>query len=105
MAKKIQPMCNGVLLKALDSETKSPGGIHLPSSAKRAYKHAVVHAVGPGRILETGQIRAVDLKVGDEVLIPSSSSTIFVEIDYNGEKLILLEDISILARIVCDSPE
>lgn len=102
MAKKIQPMFNGVLLKALDSETKSPGGIHLPNSAKRAYKHAVVHAMGPGRTLENGVVVRAGLVVGNEVLIQSVER---LEVEHEGEKFILVPDDAILAVLVEDSPE
>ena len=102
MAKKIQPMFNGVLLKALDSETKSPGGIHLPSSAKRAYKHAVVHAMGPGRTLVSGDIVRAGLVVGNEVLIQSAAG---LEVEHEGEKFILVADDAILAVLAEDSPE
>lgn len=65
---KIRPLHDRILVKRLDNETKSAGGIVLTGSAAEKSAKGEVLAVGPGRVLENGETRALEVKVGDTVL-------------------------------------
>jgi chaperonin GroES len=71
---KIRPLQDRVVVKRKEEETKSAGGIVLPGSAAEKPSQGEVVAVGPGRLLENGDIRPVDLKVGDTVLFGKYAS-------------------------------
>ena len=86
---KIRPLQDRVVVKRKEEETKTAGGIVLPGSAAEKPAQGEVLAVGPGRILDNGSIKPVDLKVGDIVLFGKyASNTVKVEKD---ELLILSE--------------
>ncbi|MDT8397210.1 MAG: co-chaperone GroES [Pseudomonadales bacterium] len=86
---KIRPLQDRVVVKRNEEETKTAGGIVLPGSAAEKPAQGVVVAVGPGRLLDNGNVRPVDLKVGDKVVFGKySSNTIKVD---NEELLILNE--------------
>ena len=71
---KIRPLQDRVVVKRKEEETKSAGGIVLPGSAAEKPSQGEVVAVGPGRLLENGDIRPVDLKVGDTVIFGKYAS-------------------------------
>jgi chaperonin GroES len=86
---KIRPLQDRVVVKRKEEETKTAGGIVLPGSAAEKPSQGVVVAVGPGRALDNGTVRKVDLKVGDKVLFGKyASNTVKVGDD---ELLILSE--------------
>jgi chaperonin GroES len=86
---KIRPLQDRVVVKRKEEETKTAGGIVLPGSAAEKPAQGEVLAVGPGRILDNGSIKPVDLKVGDTVLFGKyASNTVKVGSD---ELLILGE--------------
>ena len=86
---KIRPLQDRVVVKRKEEETKSAGGIVLPGSAAEKPSQGEVVAVGPGRLLENGDIRPVDLKVGDTVIFGKyASNTVKIDED---ELLILNE--------------
>ncbi|HKV96248.1 MAG TPA: co-chaperone GroES [Gammaproteobacteria bacterium] len=66
---KLQPLHDRVIIKRLESETKSAGGIVIPDTAKEKPMKGEVVAVGKGRTLDSGQVLAPTVKVGDKVLI------------------------------------
>ena len=66
---KLHPLHDRVIVKRLESETKTPGGIVIPDTAKEKPMKGEVIAVGKGQILKDGSVRPLDVKVGDKVLI------------------------------------
>jgi chaperonin GroES len=86
---KIRPLQDRVVVKRKEEETKSAGGIVIPGSAAEKPSQGVVVAIGPGRYMEDGTVRKVDLKVGDKVIFGKyASNTIKVD---DEELLILAE--------------
>ncbi len=87
---KIRPLHDRVIVKRIDSETKTKGGLYIPDTAKEKPIEGTVLAVGNGKILEDGSVRALELKEGDHVLFGKYSGT---EVKLEGnEHLILRED-------------
>ncbi|MGA0935913.1 MAG: co-chaperone GroES [Pseudohongiellaceae bacterium] len=70
----IRPLQDRVVVKRKEEETKSAGGIVLPGSATEKPSQGEVVAVGPGRLLDNGDVRPVDLKVGDTVIFGKYAS-------------------------------
>ena len=86
---KIRPLHDRVVVRRLEEETTSAGGIVLPGSAAQKPAQGVVLAVGPGRTLDNGDTRACDLKKGDKVIFGQyGGSTVTLD---NEELLILSE--------------
>ena len=96
MAKtKVQPLGDRVLIKQLDAEEKTKGGIILPDTAKEKPQEAEVVAVGKGKV-EDGKTIAPEVKAGDKVLYGKYSGT---EIKVDGEEFIIVKEEDILAII------
>ena len=90
MSVKIRPLQDRVVVKRVEEEAISAGGIVLPDSAKEKPVRGEVVAVGKGKALENGSIRELDVKVGDLVLFGKYSGT---EVKINsGEFLVMRED-------------
>jgi chaperonin GroES len=86
----IRPLHDRVLIKRQEEDTTSPGGIVIPDTAKEKPIKGEVVAVGNGKILDNGEVRALDVKVGDLVLFAKYSGT---EVKLNGaEYLVMRED-------------
>ncbi len=95
MAKlRIRPLGDKVLVKRLEAESKTAGGIVLPDAAKEKPRRGVVQAVGDGKLLDDGKRHALQVAKGDEVLFSSYSGT---EIKVDGEELLILDENDILA--------
>lgn len=92
---KIQPLRDRVVLKVLEAEEKTRGGIVLPDTAKEKPQEGKIVAVGKGMIVE-GKLIPLDVKVGDKVLFGKYSGT---EITIDGEELLILKEEDILAVI------
>jgi len=86
---KIRPLQDRVVVKRKEEETKSAGGIVLPGSAAEKPAQGVVVAVGPGRILENGTNRPIDLKVGDTVIFGKYASN---TVKVGEEELLILSE-------------
>ncbi len=86
----IRPLHDRVLVKRLEEDKTSPGGIVIPDSAAEKPIQGEIIAVGNGKILDNGEVRALDLKKGDRVLFGKYSGT-EVKVDGN-EYLVLRED-------------
>lgn len=86
---KIRPLQDRVVVKRKEEETKSAGGIVLPGSAAEKPSQGVVVAVGPGRILENGTNRPIDLKVGDTVIFGKYASN---TVKVGEEELLILSE-------------
>ena len=96
MAKtKVQPLGDRVLIKQLEAEDKTKGGIILPDTAKEKPQEAEVVAVGKGKV-EDGKTIAPEVKAGDKILYGKYSGT---EIKVDGEDLIIVKEEDILAII------
>lgn len=97
MAVKLQPLGDRVIVKPIESEEVTKGGIVLPDTAKEKPQEGKVLAVGPGRLSEDGKRIAMDVKVGDVVLYVKYGGT---EVKIEGEELMVLRESDILAKKV-----
>ena len=93
---KIRPLHDRVIIKRMEEERKSPGGIVIPDSATEKPIRGEVVAAGKGKILENGSVRALDVKVGDKVLFGKYSGT---EVKVDGEELLVMKEDDIMAVI------
>jgi chaperonin GroES len=91
-----RPLHDRVLLRRLESEEKTKGGIIIPDTAKEKPQEGEVVAVGPGARDEQGRINALDVKAGDRVLFGKWSGT---EIKVDGQDLLILKESEILGVI------
>jgi chaperonin GroES len=90
MMTKIRPLHDRVVVKRLDEELKSAGGIVIPDNAAEKPDQGEVVAVGKGKILEDGKVRPLDVKVGDRILFGKYSGQT-VKVD-NIEYMVMRED-------------
>ena len=93
---KFRPLHDRVVIKRIDAEEKSAGGIIIPDTAKEKPSHGEVIAVGPGARDEAGKIVALDLKVGDIVLFGKWSGT---EVKLDGKDLLIMKETDIMGVI------
>jgi len=93
---KIRPLHDRVIIKRLDDERTSPGGIVIPDSAAEKPIRGKVVAVGKGKILEDGNVRPLDVKVGDKILFGKYSGT---EVKVDGEELVVMREEDVMAVI------
>ena len=75
MAVKFRPLHDRVIIKRIENEQKTAGGIVIPDSAKEKPIKGEVIAIGKGKLLENGEVRPLDVKVGDKVLFGKYSGT------------------------------
>jgi chaperonin GroES len=90
----LRPLHDRVIIKRLEAETKSAGGIVIPDSATEKPIKGEVLAVGKGKILENGDVRPLDLKVGDKVLFGKYSGT---EVKVDGDELLVMREEDVMA--------
>ncbi len=93
---KVIPLHDRVLVKRLEAEDTTKGGIIIPDTAKEKPQEAKVIAVGQGRVSEEGKVVPLDVKKGDKVLIGKFSGT---EVMIEDEEHIILREEEILAKI------
>lgn len=91
----IRPLHDRVVVRRKEEEEKTAGGIVLPGSAKEKPNQGEVVAVGNGRVLDSGEVRPVDVKVGDVVVFGKYAGSDTIEI--NGEELVILSESDIKA--------
>ncbi len=91
-----RPLHDRVIVRRKEEERTSPGGIVIPDSAAEKPIRGEVTAVGNGKILDNGKVRALDVKVGDEVLFGKYSGT---EVKVAEEKLLVMREEDIMAVI------
>jgi chaperonin GroES len=91
---KIRPLYDRVMVKRLDSDERTKGGLYIPDTAKEKPVEAKVVAVGQGRILDDGKVRKLEVKEGDRVLFAKYSGN---EIKLNGEEHLILREEDLLA--------
>ncbi|MDD5512594.1 MAG: co-chaperone GroES [Candidatus Omnitrophica bacterium] len=92
---KIQPLGDRVLVKPLEAESKTKGGILLPDTAKEKPQEGEVVAVGKGKTLDNGTFKALEVKAGDKVLYGKYSGNEITTKD--GEELLIMREEDILA--------
>ena len=90
----IRPLQDHVIIKRMEEEKTSPGGIVIPDSATEKPIKGEVVAVGNGLVLDNGEIRPLDLKVGDKVLFGKYSGT---EVKLDGEELVVMKEDDVMA--------
>jgi len=93
----IRPLHDRVIVKRKEVESKSAGGIVLMGSAAEKSTRGEVVAVGNGRILENGEVRALDVKVGDQVIFNEGYGVKAEKID--GDEVLILSESDILAIV------
>ena len=91
---KIRPLHDRIVIKRLESEAKTKGGIIIPDAAKEKPIEGRVVAVGNGKLLKNGTLRPLDVKVGDTVLIGKYSGN---EVKLDGDEHVLIREDDILA--------
>ncbi|MEQ1738933.1 MAG: co-chaperone GroES [Methyloglobulus sp.] len=89
----IRPLHDRVIVKRVDEETTTPGGIVLPGSAAEKPSQGMVLAIGGGKQLDNGQVRALEVKVGDKVLFGKYAGN---EVKVDGEDLIVMREEDIM---------
>jgi chaperonin GroES len=94
---QLKPLDDRVVVQPMEAEETTAGGIVLPDTAKEKPQRGKVVAVGPGRLLDSGERCAVSVEVGDEVLFGKYGGT---DIEVNGEEVKILREMDILAKIV-----
>lgn len=95
MSKKIRPLHDRVAVRREEEEETSAGGIVLPGSAKEKPNRGVVVALGTGKVLENGEVRPLDVKLGDVVVFGKYAGSDTIEVD--GEELVILSESDIKA--------
>lgn len=92
----IRPLHDRVIIKRMEEERKTAGGIVIPDTAAEKPIRGVVMAVGKGKILENGEVRPLDVKVNDKVLFGKYSGT---EVKVEGQDLLVMREEDIMAVI------
>lgn len=90
----IRPLGEKVLVKRLEADERTAGGIVLPDSAKEKPKRGTVLNVGDGKLLDTGKRKPLQLRKGDQVLFTSYAGT---EVKVDGEEMLIMDESDILA--------
>jgi chaperonin GroES len=94
--KKIRPLQDRMIVKRVAEESKTKGGIIIPDTAKEKPLEGLVVAVGNGKILEDGKVRALDVKAGDTILFSKYAGT---EVKIEGEDHLILREEDVLGVI------
>ncbi len=92
----IRPLHDRVVVRRMEEERTSPGGIVLPDAATEKPSQGEIIAVGNGKILDNGEVRGLDVKVGDKVLFGKYSGT---EIKIAGEEVLVMREEDIMGVI------
>ncbi|AGA32185.1 Heat shock protein 60 family co-chaperone GroES [Thioalkalivibrio nitratireducens DSM 14787] len=92
----LRPLHDRVIVKRMEEERTTPGGIVIPDSAAEKPIRGEVIAVGKGKILENGEVRALDVKAGDKVLFGKYSGT---EVKVGGDDVLVMREDDIMAVI------
>jgi len=93
---KFRPLHDRILVRRIEAEEKTAGGIIIPDTAKEKPQEGEVIAVGPGARNENGQLQPLDIQVGDRILFGKWSGT---EIKLNGEDLLIMKESDIMGVI------
>jgi chaperonin GroES len=93
---KFRPLHDRVVVRRLEGETKTSGGIIIPDTAKEKPSEGEIIAVGPGGRDESGKLIPIDLKVGDRILFGKWSGT---EVKIDGEELLIMKESDVMGVI------
>ena len=93
---KFRPLADRIVVKRIDAEEKTSGGIIIPDTAKEKPQEGEVLAVGPGARDESGKLIALDVKVGDRVLFGKWSGT---EVKLDGEDLLIMKESDVMGIV------
>ena len=93
---KLRPMQDRIIVKRVEEETKTAGGIFIPETAKEKPQQGEVIAVGKGKVTEEGKVLPLDVNVGDRVLFGKYSGT---EIKLEGEEFLIMREDDILGVV------
>jgi chaperonin GroES len=96
MAVSIRPLNDRIIVRRTEDQEQMRGGLYIPDTAKEKPQEGEVLAVGNGKLLETGQRIAIDLKVGDRILFGKYSGT---EVKLDGEEFLILREDDILGVV------
>jgi chaperonin GroES len=91
-----RPLHDRVVVRRIDSEEKTAGGIIIPDTAKEKPSEGVIEAVGPGARDESGKINPLDVKVGDRILFGKWSGT---EVKLDGKEIVIMKETDIMGVI------
>jgi chaperonin GroES len=94
---KIRPLQDRILVKRIEEEAKTKGGIIIPDTAKEKPTEAKVVAVGKGKVLENGKLQPIEIKKGDRVLFSKYSGA---EINVDGEEHLIIREDDVLG--ICE---
>ena len=92
----VKPLSDRVLVRPLDAEEKTAGGLYIPDNAKEKPQKGEIVAVGPGKIAESGAKLEMTLKAGDKVLYGKYSGT---EVTVAGEEFLIMRESDVLAVV------
>ena len=93
---KIRPLHDRVIVKRIEEERKTPGGIVIPDKAAEKPDQGEVLAIGTGKVMEDGKVRALDVKVGDRVLFGKYSGS---SVKVDGDELLVMREEDIMGVI------
>jgi chaperonin GroES len=93
---KIRPLADKVLVERVEAESKTAGGIVLPDTAKEKPQRGKIVSVGPGKIMEDGKNKEMQIKKGDLVLFTSYAGT---EVKIDGKEYLIMDESDIMAVI------
>lgn len=93
---ELQPLDDRIIVKRLEAEEKTAGGILLPDSAKEKPQKGEIIATGPGKLLDNGKRAELEVKVGDTVLFGKYSGT---EVKVSGEEYLIMRESDLLAKL------
>ena len=93
---KIRPLYDRILVKRLEEQQKTAGGLYIPDSAKEKPLEALVVAVGNGKVQEDGSLRKLEVKAGDKILFSKYSGS---DIKIDGTEQLILREDDVLAVI------
>ncbi len=93
----IQPLGDRIVVKALEAKEVTKGGIILPDTAKEKPQEGKIVAVGKGKVLDNGQVHALEVKVGDRVLYGKYSGTEITTTE--GDELLIMKEEDVLAIV------
>ncbi len=93
---QLRPLADHIVVKVVNSEEKTKGGLYLPDTAQEKPQEGEVVAVGSGKILDNGQKLPMEVKVGDRIIFSKYSGS---EISLDGEKFVIFSERDVLAVI------
>ena len=96
MTTKFRPLHDRVLVRRVESETKTAGGIIIPDTAQEKPMQGEVLSVGAGQVNEEGKVRPLDVKAGDRILFGKWSGT---EVKIDGEELLIMKESDIMGIV------